>query len=544
MAVPTSGTRSVGTRLHDLVASYQGADASVAHLLCDRHPADATAYTIVAPDGSAVDLTYGRLREMSERFAAALAGLGVRPGDRVATLMGKSVEYLAALLGIWRAGAVHVPLFTAFATPAVVLRLTGSDTKVVVCDEAQRGKLAGTDGPWRVVVAGGETPQNGDLDFAELVAAQQTGFPAAALGADAPLIHIYTSGTTGEPKGVVVPTAAIAAFHAYLEFGLHVRADDVHWCAADPGWAYGLYYGIVGPLAVGVHSVLLGGGFSAPLTWSVLADHRVTNFAAAPTVYRALRASGVSVPDDLYLHHASSAGEPLTPDINEWAPDAIGVPVHDHYGQTETGMVINNHHHPALRHPRKPGSMGRAMPGWTVAVLLPDADHIAPTGTQGRIAVDTTASPLAWFTGYTGDPVRTAEKFTDDGRWYLTGDVGSTDEDGNFHFTSRDDDVVIMAGYRIGPFEVEAVLVTHPAVAECAVIGAPDALRGEVLEAYVVLADGGAGSAELATNIQQWVKANYAAHAYPRVVHFVADLPRTPSGKVQRFVLRQRRRKG
>lgn len=537
------------TRVQQMLARYGDPTTSVAAMLCDRHPADNCAYTVVQADLTAQSVTYGELRESSERFARALLALGVEPGDRVATLMGKSVDYLVALLGIWRLGAVHVPLFTAFAPPAIAVRLLDSNTKVVVCDDTQRPKLVPgddipDDAPWRVVVArkaDAACEDTADLDVRELLAQHQPGMPAAALGGSAPLVHIYTSGTTGNPKGVVIPTVALASFQTYMEYGLDVRPDDVYWCAADPGWAYGLYYAVLGPLTLGVPSLLLDAGFSAEVTWSVLSRYRVTNFAAAPTVYRALRASGAEPPPSLWLRCASSAGEPLTPDINHWAIEVLGVPVHDHYGQTETGMLVNNHHHTALRRPLKPGAMGRPMPGWSVHVLDHDRDEILAPGKVGRIAVDMPASPLAWFHGYHDAPDATADKFSRDGRWYFTGDTGSVDDDGDFRFTARDDDVIIMAGYRIGPFEVESVLATHPAVVECAAIAVPDDVRGEVLEAHVVLRDPQAGTPELVAELQQLVKQKLAAHAYPRHVHFVDQLPKTPSGKIQRFVLRQRR---
>jgi acetyl-CoA synthetase len=230
--------------------------------------------------------------------------------------------------------------------------------------------------------------------------------------------------------------------------------------------------------------------------------------------------------------------------VNDWAVDALGVPVHDHYGQTESGMLVNNHHHPVLRRPLEPGSMGSAMPGWSVHVLYEDRDDVAPAGTLGRIAVDVPASPLAWFTGYPDAPDRSAEKFSADRRWYLTGDSGRLGPDGYFRFSSRDDDVIIMAGYRIGPFDVESVLATHPQIAECAVIAAPDPVRGEVLEAYAVLRDPDAACGALEGELQRLVKTRFAAHAYPRAVHFVDALPKTPSGKIQRFVLRDRRTAG
>lgn len=369
-------------RVKELLAIYGGPQVSVAQLLCDQHPSDRIAYTVLSGDLHPRTLTYGELRESSERFASALAGLGVGPGDRVATLLGKSVEQLVALIGIWRLGAVHVPLFTAFAPPAIATRLGGSGAKAVICDTAQRPKLAPgedmpADAPWRIIVAG-EVSDPTDLAFDELVADHDPGFPAATLRADAPIVQIYTSGTTGRPKGVAVPTMALAGFHAYMEFGLDLRTDDVFWNAADPGWGYGLYFGIIGSFCLGVPSVLLSGGFSAETTWAVLSKLQVTNFAAAPTVYRSLRTSTAPVPDDLRLRCASSAGEPLTPEVNEWAERTLGVAVHDHYGQTEAGMLINNHHHPALHRTLRPTSMGHAAPGWTLVVLDEGRDEVAP----------------------------------------------------------------------------------------------------------------------------------------------------------------------
>ncbi|WP_459547257.1 AMP-binding protein [Nocardia sp. X0981] len=529
-------------RVRELLDIYDHPDACAAWLLCDRHPADAVAFTVVDSDLSAVDLTYGELRERSERFAAALAGLGVEHGDRVATLMAKSVDLVVALLGIWRRGAVHVPLFTAFAAPAIAFRLRAAEASIVIADGDQAGKLApGGDmpetPPWQVIVAGDATLP-GALRLADLPVADVDFVPAAVAGGDGQLVELFTSGTTGTPKGVPIPLRALASFHAYQEFALDVRPDDVFWNAADPGWAYGLYYAILGPLASGTRSLLLHAGFSPELTWQVLHRFGVTNFAAAPTVYRALRASGPPA-QRIRLRRASSAGEPLTPEVVAWSVETLGVAVRDHYGQTEHGMVICNAWHDDLNTEAPPGSMGRSLPGWECAVLAEDADIEAPAGQLGRIAIDAQRSALLWFLGYVDEPERTARRYTADGRWYLTGDAGARDADGFFHFSARDDDVIIMAGYRIGPFEVESVLVVHDEVAEAAVIGVPDELRGEVLEAFVVLRAGATGTAELEAELQTLVKKKFAAHAYPRRVHFVSDLPKTPSGKVQRFLLRQ-----
>ncbi|WP_433732968.1 AMP-binding protein [Nocardia sp. CA-129566] len=610
-------TADLSARVRELLETYGGPDASAADLLCDRHPADQVAFTVVDSDLTSTDLTYGELRERSQRCAAALADLGVGPGDRVATLMSKSADLVVALLGIWRRGAVHVPLFTAFAPPAIAFRLEASRASLVIADADQASKLVpGDDIPtaptWRVIIAGDgrttgrasatvaaqdsaekptansaaeeqvsavatvtehvaeeqlgadvtagrsaeaqtgdETPTAGrdaeepaatPLRFADVLAQYSADDPraaAATVGGDGLLVQLFTSGTTGTPKGVPIPVRALAAFHAYQEFSLDVRTDDVYWNAADPGWAYGLYWAILSPLASGIRSLLLHAAFSAPLTWQVLERFGVTNFTAAPTVYRALRADSAAVPTNLRLRRASSAGEPLTPDVVTWSVDTFGIAVRDHYGQTEHGMLICNSWHDALRVDAPPGSMGRTMPGWHCAVLADDADIEAPIGELGRVAIDTERSPLLWFIGYLDAPERTAQRYTADGRWYLTGDAGSQDANGFFHFSARDDDVIIMAGYRIGPFEVESVLVLDERVVEAAVVGMPDELRGEVLEAFVVLRNGFEGNPELEAELQTLVKRKFAAHAYPRKVHFVDALPKTPSGKVQRFILRQ-----
>nr|WP_157551390.1 AMP-binding protein [Kineosphaera limosa] len=543
---PTNDPRK---RVDELLATYGVPDACLGELLCDTHPADAVAFTVVEADLSTHELSYGDLQERSRRFAVALAELGIGPGDRVATLMGKSGDLVATLLGIWRRGAVHVPLFTAFAPPAIASRLHNSGAKLVVVDADQAVKLQpGVDMPaepfWQTIVVG-PGAQKAELTFSELLARHRSDDPRAkalSVGGDAEFVRLFTSGTTGTPKGVSIPVRAIASFRTYLEYGIGLEPDDVYWNAADPGWAYGLYYGIIAPLAAGRPNILLHAGFSAELTYRMLATFRVTNFTTAPTVYRVMRSEPEAAPSDLVLRRCSSAGEPLNPDLVAWAQNTLGAPIHDCYGQTELGMCVVNGWHPDIVAPVRPGSMGHPMPGWSVEVLRDEADEIAPAGTVGRVAVDVLHSPLMWFTGYADNPTKTAERFSDDGRWYYTGDAGSADEEGYLRFSSRDDDVIIMAGYRIGPFDVESVLASHPDVVETAVVGVPDDLRGEVLEAFVVLRAGVTGSDALVNDLQQLVKQKFAAHAYPRTVHFVAELPKTASGKIQRFALRDQRR--
>ena len=538
----TQNTASTPLSPEQLLAIYDVPGASAAEFLCDRHDPEAVAFTVIDADLSGRDITYGELRTESEKVAAALADLGVSEGDRVATLMSKSADLVFTLVGIWRLGAVHMPLFTAFAWPAIEMRINGGDAKVIISDADQRGKIEKAGVP--VVVAGlADCPEarEGDLDLATIIAAQEPGRPAAVTGPDAGMVMLFTSGTTGTPKGVVVPVRALAAFHQYIETGLDVRADDVFWNGADPGWAYGLYYGILGPMAVGRRSLLLHARYSPELAFAVLQFFHVTNFAAAPTVYRTMRAKADIAPADVKLRRASAAGEPLTPEVIDWSIEQFGVEVRDQYGQTEHGMFIINPWHDSLREDVRPGSMGVPLPGWTCAVLAADADVPAPAGELGRVAIDVPASPLMWFTGYHEAPEKTAERFSKDGRWYYTGDAAKLDDDGHFYFSSRDDDVIIMSGYRIGPFDVESVLAKHPDVLESAIIGVPDDLAGEVLEAYVVLRDGVEGDDDKAAELQKWVKTEFAAHAFPRRIHFARELPKTPSGKIQRFLLRKER---
>lgn len=522
VTVSSPASPDVDAQLASWNMMFSAPDADLAHLLCDRHDPQAVAFTFASHDGAEVqvsEITYCELQGQSSRFAAALAARGVGTGDRVAVLMGKSPSLIVSLLGIWRLGAVHVPLFTAFAPPAIEMRVRAAGAKVIVTDADQRSKLKDLE------VEDGLSVIEAGPAFEQLLAEHSPLGRSEAVGGDGTMIVLYTSGTTGAPKGVTVPVRALASFCSYMQYGLDVSADDVYWNAADPGWAYGLYYAILGPLATGRPNVMLAGGFSAAATQAVIEALDVTNLAAAPTVYRSLRRDGLQLSRP--LRRASSAGEPLTPDVNAWAKEALGTEVRDHYGQTEHGMMIVNAWNEAVSGLVPEGSMGRPLPGFAAGIL------------DGQIVLDTQASPLLWFTGYADAPEKTAERFEADGRWYLTGDLGR-EQDGLFYFASRDDDLILMAGYRIGPFDVESVLNGHPAVAESAVVGHPDELRGEVLVAYVVLAGQGDHDPDaLERELQQLVKDQFAAHAYPRRVFFVDSLPKTPSGKVQRFLLRR-----
>ncbi|MCF1592305.1 AMP-binding protein [Streptomyces muensis] len=504
----------VSAEVAALRARFTAPGLSVASVLCDEHPRDKTAFFLVDSEVRVRRLTFGELADESRRLATALRRRGIGRGDRVGVLMSKRRELPIVLLALWRLGAVHVPLFTAFAAPAVSVRVLDAGAKLIVTEPDQRQKVDGLGIP--VLEAGDE--------ISGLVASHDPIEESVAVGPDGLFIQLYTSGTTGTPKGVGVPGQAIGAFISYMQYGLQLLDTDTFWNAADPGWAYGLYFGIVGPLATGCPNVLLSAGFSVELTAKVVTTLGVSNFAAAPTVYRALKNAGVTFGHSP-IRVASSAGEPLTPDVTAWAPSALGTAVMDHFGQTEQGMVIVNAWDPRLRGEVRAGSMGQALPGFVA-------------GTVGQaIALSVEQSPLMWFTGYVNSPQQTRERYTPDGAWYLTGDIGREDA-GDFFFASRDDDVILAAGYRIGPFDIESILTSDPAVAEAAVVGRPDEIRGEVVEAFIVVTpDADTGDA-LRTRLQNLVRSQYGAHAYPRKVHVVDSLPKTPSGKVQRFILR------
>ena len=514
-----AATPTIDRLMAGWVAEVDTPDACAAQLLCDRWPADDVAFRFVAEDMTAVDLTFGELAERSRRLASGLAARGVRRGDRVPVMMSKREELVVTALALWRLGAVHVPLFTAFAAGAAQTRIEGAAARLVVAEPDQAAKLEGIAGI--AIVRTG--PEWDELAAAEPLAED------TAVGGDGPIALLFTSGTTGHPKGVPVPLRAAAAFAAYLTFSVDLRPEDVFWNAADHGWAYGLYYGIVGTLMLGATSLQYRGRFSPAAMAEVVRAQGVTNLAGAPTMFRALAKAGqVTEEAPLRLRRVCSAGEPLPPSMLEWGRQALGAEIRDHYGQTELGMVICTHAHPELAQPARPGSMGVPMPGID-AVLR-----------EGQIAIDAT-SPLFWFPGYLDDPDTTASRFTADGRWYLTGDTGTQDADGWFFFTSRDDDVILAAGYRIGPFDVESVLIRHPRVKDVAVVGMPDpeGVRGQEVVAFVVLTGPVPDEAALAAELQATVRDEYSKHAYPRRVHVVPSLPRTPSGKLQRHRLRQ-----
>ncbi len=537
-AVPAYDDFIADFRAEDVAAMLSGDPATGLNVCvecCDRHAdGDRIGLYWEGAEGESSVHSFAELRDDAARFANVLKAQGIGPGDRVAVMLPRIPELMVAALGVWRAGAVYAPMFTAFGPKAIEYRLDRGGAKLIVTDPANRPKLDDiADTPPIMVVA--RRPDDeiaaGDLNFHDAMGAAAPVFEPVMRGADDPFLLMFTSGTVGSPKAVAVPHKALLSFVAYMKYAVDLRPEDKFWNMADPGWAYGLYYAVVGAPLVGNATHFYEGGFSVESTYRMLEKYGITVFCSAPTAYRMLMAGGDDLADacTAKIRVACSCGEPLNPEVIRWVDDHFDCTVFDQYGQTEVAMVVANHH--GLDHPSHPGSMGVPMPGFRVVIVDDQCRELGP-GEPGQLAVDTRASPLYWFLGYEGQDSPL------EGPYYLSGDMATLDEDGCITFTGRDDDIISSAGYRIGPFDVESCLIEHPAVAESGVVGKADAERGQIVVAFVVLHPGHTASPDLAVELQNHTRKRLSAHAYPREVVFVDALPKTPSGKIQRYILR------
>ena len=502
---------------------------------CDRHSPSGVALFWDGSDGRSRSYTFQQLSEHSAQLANFLRNAGVQPGDRVAGLLPRIPELLILALGTWRLGAVYQPLFTAFGPKAIEDRLSASGARMIFTDMTNRPKLAALSVcPPIVTVDRGPDEAIGDLDFWAEVQRQPAHFGPVMRRGDDPFLMMFTSGTTGPAKGVMVPLRALLSIEVYMRYAIDLRAEDIYWNIADPGWAYGLYFAVIGPLLLGHSTTLYEGAFTAESTYRVIEEYGITNLAGAPTAFRLMIAAGVEAAARVkgQMRVVSSAGETLNPEVIRWFRRHLDCPINDHYGQTEIGMVVCNHH--GLGHSIHLGSAGLPVPGFKVAVVDAEAREV-PRGTPGTLAVDRKRSPLFWFQGYWRQ-----ETTCWVGDYHLTGDTVQQNADGSISFVGRADDIITSSAYRIGPYEVESALIEHPAVMEAAVVGKPDPERTELVKAFVVLRSGYQPDPELAEELRQFVKTRLAAHAYPREIEFIEQLPKTPSGKLQRFLLRQR----
>ena len=509
-------------------------DVDLGATIVDRHARSGrTALRWIGKSGKRT-LDFAELAEATTRCAGALRALGVQPGDRVAGFLPRVPETIVAMIGTWKAGAVWVPIFTGFAPDAVRFRVENSGARVLCTHRDLRAPL-GSLGSATIVTVGGAT--GADVDFERAVRDASPHTVSAHVRRNDPAVLLYTSGSTGAPKGVMIAANFPLAMYPYVTFGLDVADDDVFWPTGDPGWGYGLIC-YMSALARGVGVVFHEAAPAPEYTLAQLAELRVTNLAATPTLFRGIMALGADAVRryGVRLRCVSSCGEPLNGEVVEFFRSTWGLTVADHYGSSEFGLVIGNAN--AIDMPVKPGSMGPPFPGFDMRVV-DDEGHELPPGTVGQIAMAPSAEGY-YALGYWRDHERTRDMAR--GGFVAIGDLAQRDADGYFWFEGRSDDVIKSAGYRIGPFEVESAILAHPAVAEAAVVGKPDAVRGDIVKAFVVLKSGVAPRPGLDDEIVEVVKTHAGRHQAPREIEFVERLPKTETGKIQRFQLRQQER--
>jgi acetyl-CoA synthetase len=513
-------------------------DVSLGHTILDRHAgAERVALQWFGKDGTHRDYTFDELSRLSNRFASLLRILGVGTGDCVASFLPRIPETLVVMLGTWKVGAVYVPIFTGFGSDAIEFRVRHSGAKVLCTQSEYRSHVPSPlPGDARIVtVAGAAALPPDDTSFWPALEQQPEGCDLARCRRDEPAVLLYTSGSTGPPKGVQIATNFLMAVHPYMRYAVGLRADDVFWPTGDPGWGYGLVC-YMAALAMGGAVTSYEAAPTAELCLERLWDHGVTNLAATPTLLRGIMALGSETVRryPVRVRCASSCGEPLNAEVVTFFQQHWGVTVMDQYGASEVGLPIGNFN--AVKMEVRAGSMGLPLPGCTMAVVDDEGREVGPD-VVGHIGMQ--PHPDGYYSlGYWKDAERTRELYR--GSWMTIGDLARRDADGYFWFEGRADDVIKSAGYRIGPFEVESAILKHPAVAEAAVVGKPDALRGHIVKAYVVLKPGRAVYPGLEAEIVDVVKTHVGRHQYPREVEFLDQLPKTETGKIQRFLLRQR----
>jgi acetyl-CoA synthetase len=496
-------------------------------------------------EGAERCISYDELRRQANRFANAITRLGLVRGNRMFVLAPRLPELYAAVLGAFKAGVVVCPLFSAFGPEPIATRMNLGGARALVTTAAlYTRKLA----PVRAQMASlehvlliddGETAA-GTHDLRALLCQASDEFDCVPTRADEMALLHFTSGTTGRPKGAIHVHEAVVTHYATGLYALDLHAADVFWCTADPGWVTGMSYGVIAPLLQGVTMIVDEAEFDPERWYRILQDQRVSVWYTAPTAIRMLMKAGNELPKRFKfpkLRFIASVGEPLNPEAVWWGQEALGLPIHDNWWQTETGgIMIGN----APAFDIKPGSMGRPLPGVEAAIVerLPGGDVrvIDAIGVEGELALKRGWPSM--FRGYLNEDERYRQCFAGD--WYLTGDLARRDDDGDYWFVGRADDVIKSAGHLIGPFEVESALMEHPAVVEAGVIGKPDALLGEVVKAFVMLRPGFEGSEALKRELLAHARKRLGAAVAPKEISFTALLPRTRSGKIMRRLLKAR----
>jgi acetyl-CoA synthetase len=509
--------------------------------ICDRWAAvepDRLAILHVHPDGREDAISYGAMRETSNRLANVLRAQGIGRGDRVAIMLPQMPEVAATHIAIYKLGAIALPIAILFGPDALSYRLQNSGAKALLTNAQGLAKLDSIreQAPELACVLSVDGEGDGAGSFSDLLARASADFAAVDTAVDDPAMMIYTSGTTGQPKGALHAHRVLIGHLPGIELPHFEfpQAGDRYWTPADWAWAGGLLDVLLPSLHHGVPVVARKfDKFDPGEAFSLMAQTQVRNAFIPPTALRMMRAApSPQGRYDFELRSVASGGESLGVEALEWGKSAFGLVINEFYGQTECNLVLGSC---AQLGVLRPGAIGKPVPGHSVAAIGRDG-HPLNAGEVGQIAVRR-PDPVM-FLEYWGKPEATRDKFIGD--WMTTGDQGVVDADGYFTFVGRDDDVITSSGFRIGPGEIEDCLIRHPAVALAAVVGKPDALRTEIVKAFIVLKKNQAASDALAAEIQNFVKTRLSAHEYPREIAFIDDMPMTTTGKVIRRLLREK----
>ncbi len=517
---------------------------NIAHVAIDSHletdRRDKKAMIWESKKGEIEEYTFLDLSKLSNKFANVLIKeLGIKKGDRVFFFLERIPEIYIGILGTLKAGGVIGPLFSAFGPDAVKDRLEDSEAKVLVTSPTLKKKIGDILPKLPdlqniiVVERGRKRTDSNDLSYEELMAEASESFDVIKTHKEDYAIMHYTSGTTGKPKGAVHAHEAVLGHYATGKYVLDLQKDDIYWCTADPGWVTGTSYGMFGPWSNGVTQAIYEGGFSAKRWYKFIEEKKVTIWYTAPTAIRMLMKAGDDLPKEYCfdsLRHLYSVGEPLNPEAVVWGKKAFGMAFHDNWWQTETGCImIANYPIQDI----KPGSMGRLFLGIEAGIIDDDYNEL-PNGEEGNLVLRPGWPSM--FRTYWKKEEMYESRFKNG--WYITGDKAKRDEDNYFWFVGRADDVINTAGHLVGPFEVESLLIEHPAVAEAGVIGKPDPIAMEVIKAFVSLKVGYEATEELRLDIHKFAKKRLSSAATPREIEFTDSLPKTRSGKIMRRLLK------
>ena len=486
-------------------------------------------------------LTFAEIRDGSKRIAAALKARGVGRGDFVLIMLPRLPEWQMTMMAAFRIGAIAIPCITMLTPKDLSYRIAATSPKAIITIPSETEKFAGLAADAaRLVVPYGPGDAGGWEDLLALAAGQGLDVPTERMTSEDGALLYFTSGSTGLPKGVLHSAYFPRAYYECTAYWFDLNAqsrDDTMWGTSDTGWSFSLTATLVGPWLAGVRTLTYDGPFDPARRLEIIARHGVTVFAAAASEFRQMLAQDIESHDLSRLRLSATAGEALDgPTARNWIRRA-GCRIHEAYGQTEVLMVVANYPAAEIR----PGAMGLPLPGLPIDVISEADLTPLPAGQVGHVAIRMPMEGM--MLGYWQAPDKTEACIATDvngARWYISGDLARKDADGYFWYEGRSDDVINTAGYRVGPAEVEGAVMAHPAVKECAAVASPDAERGEVVKAFIVLHAGYEPGPALAEEIQSFVKRETAPYKYPRRIAFIDELPKTTTGKIRRKELRDR----